>query len=106
MEDIVTTLTHEEQAHVRPVLRAGKTATRARLAGVVRIDFHGHALCQLGVVGDIAMQFGESPLRSLVVCPRLLLAGLLAMRARGALTIVCRVVQLDDDVWGGVNTAW
>src|SRR6266480_6405922 len=105
MEDIVTTLTHEEQAHVRPVLRAGKTATRARLAGVVRIDFHGHALCQLGFVGDIAMQFGESPLGSMVVCPPLLLAGLLAMRASGALTNVCQVFQSDDAVWVCVHNA-
>src|SRR5229473_3731438 len=105
MEDIVTTLTHEEQALVRPVLRAGKTATRARLAGVVRIDFHGHARSPQGFVGDIAMQLGEGPLGRMVVCPSLLLAGLLAMRALGALADVCQVFQSDDAVWVRVHNA-
>ena len=101
----MTTLTHEEQALVRPVLRAGKTATRASLAGVVRIDFHSHALCQQGLVGEIAMQLGEGPLGSMVVCPPLLLAGCLAMRALGALTEVCQVFQSDDAVWVRVHNA-
>ena len=101
----MTTLTHEEQALVRPVLGAGKTATRASLAGVVRIDFHGHALCQQGFVGDIAMQLGESPLGSMVVCPLLLLAGFLAMLALGALTDVCQVFQSDDAVWVRLHNA-
>src|SRR6266516_1985609 len=105
MEDIVTTLTHEEQALVRPVLRAGKTATRASLAGEGRIDFHGHALCQQGFVGDIAMQLGEGPRGSMVVCPSLLLAGFLAMRALRALTDVCQVFQSDDAVWVRVHNA-
>ena len=101
----MTTLTHEEQALVRPILRAGKTATRASLAGVVRIDFHGHALCQQGFVGDIAMQFSESPLGSMVVCSPLLLAGFLAMLAPGALTDMCQVFQSDDAVWVRVHNA-
>ena len=101
----MTTLTHEEQALVRPVLRAGKTATRASLAGVVRIDFHGHALCQQGFVGDIDMQLGEGPLGSMVVCPSLLLTGLLAMLALGALADVCQVFQSDDAVWVRVHNA-
>src|SRR5947209_19558203 len=105
MQDIVTTLTHEEQALVRPVLRASKTTTRARLAGVVCIDFHGHALCQQGFVGDIAMQLGESPLGRVMVCPSLLLAGLLAMRAGRRLTDVCQVFQPDDAVWVRVHNA-
>src|SRR6266516_6648291 len=105
MEDIVTTLTHEEQALVRPVLRAGKTATRASLAGEGRIDFHGHALCQQGFVGDIAMQLGEGPRGSMVVCPPLLLAGGSAMLALGALTDVCQVFQSDDAVWVRLHNA-
>ena len=80
----MTTLTHEEQALVGSVLRTSKAATRASLAGVVCIDFHGHALCQQGFVGDIAMKLGEGPLGSMVVCPSLLLAGFLAMLALGA----------------------
>ena len=101
----MTTLTHEEQALVRPVLGAGKTATRASLAGVVRIDFHGHALCQQGFVGDIAMQLGEGPLGSMLVCPPLLRAGLLAMLVFGALTDVCQVFQSDEAVWVRVHNA-
>ena len=105
MQDIVTTLTHEEQALVGSVLRTGKATTRARLAGVVRIDFHGHARSPQGFVGDIAMQLGEGPLGSMVVCPSLLLAGLLAMLALGVLTDVCQVFQSDDAVWVRVHNA-
>ena len=67
MQRILTILTHEEQARLRPVRRRGKATTRASLAGMVGIDFHGQATRSAGFVGDVAMQFSEGPRRSVAV---------------------------------------
>src|SRR6266849_5599343 len=114
MEDILATLTHEEQALIGSVLLGGKATTRACLAGVVGIDFHGHAPCQQGFVREVTVQFSERPGRCVTVCLALLLRNaeralpvLLALVGPpfSSLTDVCQVFQANDAMWVHVHNA-
>src|SRR5260370_1623047 len=112
MEDILATLTHEEQALIGSVLLGGKATTRACLAGVVGIDFHGHAPCQQGFVREVTVQFSERPGRCVTVCLALLprntldpLPILLVLVGApfGTFANVCQIFQADDAVWVHVH---
>src|SRR5260370_36914219 len=82
MQDILTALTHEEQAFAGPVSRTRKATTWASLAGMGGIDFHGHAAGEQGFVRKVAVQFSKGPLRGDTVA-----LPLLPRNARGALPV-------------------
>jgi len=95
----VATLAYEEQAMVRAVGLSRIAAPGTRLAGVVGIDFHGHALVHESFVGDIAMQLGKGPRGCMSIGVTLFLACLLPMLALRTLTDVRQVLQTDETVW-------
>src|SRR5260370_14802251 len=114
MQDILTALTHEEQAFVGPIKRTRKATTRASLAGMVGIDFYGHAAGEQGFVRKVAVQFSKGPLRRMPVAlpllPRNALGALpvwlpLVGTPFGAFADVCQVFQADDAVWVRVHDA-
>ncbi len=55
----MASLTHKQQAFIRPIGIAGMPTHRARLAGVVGIDFDGHTARKRRLVGDVGMQFSK-----------------------------------------------
>src|SRR5713101_213425 len=114
MQDILTALTHEEQAFVGPVSRTRKATTWASLAGMGGIDFHGHAAGEQGFVRKVAVQFSKGPLRvdtvALTLLPRNALGALpvwltLVGTPLGAFADVCQVFQADDALWVRVHDA-
>src|SRR6266581_7341398 len=105
MEGIVATLTDEEQARLRAIVKTGMSAHGTRLAGVVGIHFHRHTSRKHRLVGKVAMQFGKGPLGGMSVRSALLLRGLLPMLAPCALTDVHQVFQANDAVWVALHNA-
>ncbi len=95
----MATLTDEEQARLRAIVKTGMSAHGTRLAGVVGIHFHRHTAREHRFAGKVAMQFGKGPLGGMSVRSALLLRGVLPVRALGALTYVRQVFQADDAVW-------
>src|SRR2546430_2238386 len=57
MEGIVATLTDEEQARLRAIVKTGISAHGTRLAGVVGIHFHRHTAREHRFVGKVAMTY-------------------------------------------------
>src|SRR5271167_1539596 len=105
MQDIVTTLTHKEQAMLRAICFGRIAAHGTRLACIVGIDFHGHALMQESLVGNVAMQFSKGPPGCMPIGVALLLRGFLALLAPGTLTNVGQFLQTDETVWVLGNNA-
>src|SRR5260370_23741985 len=114
MQDILTALTHEEQAFVGPIKRTRKATTRASLAGMVGIDFYGHAAGEQGFVRKVAVQFSKGQLRRMPVAlpllPRNALGALpvwvpVVGTPFGAFADVGQVFQADDAVWVRVHDA-
>ena len=101
----MTTLTHEHQSLVGAIVLTGMPAPGTRLAAVVGIHSHRHTACQHGLVGQVAVQFGKSPLGDMPVGSVLLLRGFLSMPAFGALADVRQVFQANDAVWVLVHNA-
>src|SRR6266568_5607453 len=99
MERVMTVLTDEQQAFVGAVGLSGMPTHRAGFAGIVGINFDGHASGQEGFVGNHAMQFSKGPLRVGGIGTALLPAGLFAFLAFGALADVCQLFQADQAVW-------
>src|SRR5258708_23905919 len=83
----------------RAVCLTGIAAPGTRLAGVVGIDFHCHALVQESFVGNIAVQFSEGPRGRMSISVTLFLTCLLPMLALRPLTDVGQVLQTDETVW-------
>jgi hypothetical protein len=105
MQDIVTTLTHKEQTVLGAICLGRIAAPGTRLAAVVGIDFHGHALMQQGFVGDVTMQFSEGPRGRMPIGLTLFLTRLLPTPALGTFTDMGQVLQTDETVWVLGNNA-
>ena len=101
----MATLTEKEQALIRAVRLRGIAAHRAGLAGVVGIDVDRHTATQSRFVGNVAVQFGKRPLRSMPVSTSLFLARCFALASFGSLPNVCQLFQADDAVWVRVHNA-
>ena len=54
-------LTNKEQTLVRTIGLAGIPAQRTSLTRIMSIDFDSHTFVQVGFVGNVAMQLGETP---------------------------------------------
>src|SRR6266568_5052305 len=98
MERVMTVLTDEQQTLIRAVGVSGMPTPRTGFAGIVGIDFDGHASGQEGFVGNHAMQFSKGPLRVGGIGLALLPAGLFACLALGSFSDVGQVFQADEAV--------
>src|SRR6266849_4014301 len=108
MEDIVATLTHEQQAVVRSVPSTGIAALGTSLARIVSIHRNCHTTAKRRLIGDVAVQLGKGPLGGMPV-RFALLAGdrfipfslLLALVGTPdhSFADVGQVLQADDAVW-------
>jgi hypothetical protein len=105
MEAIVATLTDEQQSLVGAIVLIGIPAPGARLAAEVGIDLHRQTACQHGLVGKVAVQFGKGPPGGMAVRTSLLLRGLLAMPAFGAVADMGQVFQANEAVGVLVHNA-
>ena len=95
----MTVLTDEQQTLIRAVGVRGMPTPRTGFAGIVGIDFDGHASGQEGFVGNHAMQFSKGPLRVGGIGLALLPAGLFAFLALCSFSDVCQLFQANDTVW-------
>src|SRR6266702_2182953 len=98
MERVMTVLTDEQQAFVGAVGLTGMPTHRAGFAGIVGIDFDGHASGQEGFVGNHALQFSKGPFGVGCIGLALLPAGLFAFLALYSSSDVCQVFQADEAV--------
>src|SRR6266566_2940259 len=114
MKGILATPTHKSESFVGTVRSAGVAAHRASEAAVVGIHLHGHTARKQSFIGDGAVQFSESPLRSVPIALALFAGDwlmpfpvLLALVGTppGAFANVCQVFQADDAVWVRLHNA-
>jgi len=72
---------------------------------MVGIHLYGHAACQQRLVGDVAVQFRERPLRGMLVRATLLHCGFLAMLPSSPLADVGQILQTDEAMRVGIHDA-
>src|SRR5437764_14493701 len=96
MKRIMAILTNKEQTLVRTIDLAGMPAQRTSLTRIMSIDFDRHTLMQEGFVGNVALQFGETPTGLSCIGFPLLLTGTFDVLASGPLSNICHALQPDE----------
>ncbi len=99
MEGIVAMLTDEQQALIWAVRLAGIAALGACLAGAVGLYFHRYASRKRGFVGDVPMQLGKSPVRSVPIGSSLPVTDVLASFPLRTFANIGQVLQADETMW-------
>jgi hypothetical protein len=67
LEAVMATLTDEEQARLRPIVKTGMPTYGTNLTGIVGIHFHRYMVCQQRLVSNVAMQLGKGQLGTSVI---------------------------------------